>query len=242
VKTHQDGVTTLLSEVAVKPVQRIATGPWDICFGPANDRDPNGVAVTSCNLIGGCPGAGKSTFSLQLSDALAKQTDRETLYICAEEDLDQVGDRAYRLGVSSLSKIRGMPTLSNPEALGQLESIILKHKPSAVILDSIEGLMGKDKDGAVELCKIFKGLTSKYRFPSFIIDHVTKVDDFAGLMSLQHAPDGTFTLFPEEQDGNVRVLETQKNRFGRAFVRCRMLMTERGLIAIGDDEEVSHDD
>jgi predicted ATP-dependent serine protease len=240
------GLTRLLSEASPKPLQRIVTGPWDICFGPAgccqecrdagettcNHREPNGIVTTSCALIGGLSGAGKSTLSLQLCDAIAGVTNREVLDICSEEDIPEVKLRAERIQIKNFHLIRCLSTLTGTEALAQLDSIIMAHKPAAIILDSVVGLMGKDQEGAVEVAKLLKSYSVKLHAPSLIIDHVTKMDDFAGLEKLKHTVDTTMSLFPSEHDKNIRVLETHKNRFGQAFVSVYLEMTETGLVPV----------
>lgn len=234
-------VTQLLSEADDVPLERIPTGPWDACFGPDNGRDPNGIVKTSVALIGGKNGGGKSTLSLMLSDIIAGMTKREVLYVCSEEDIPQVKDRAKRILVKNRNLIRGLSTLQNADALMRLDSIIVQHQPCALILDSLTGLMGKDLAGQIELCKILKGYSSKLQFPAIVIDHVTKSEDFAGLEELQHTVDTTISLFPSDFDINIRILETQKNRFGRAGATCFLEMTERGLVKV-EEGEISHDD
>jgi DNA repair protein RadA/Sms len=234
--TNSRGLTRLLSEATGKPPARISSGPWDKCWGPANGRDPNGIVVTSVTLLGGLRGGGKSTLSLQLADNIAKKVGREVLYICTEEDIDEVQLRADRIKVSCQYLIRGLTTATGTEAFGELESILTQHQPCAMILDSIPGLMGPDMAGAVDLCKLMKTYSVKLKAPSILIDHVNKDGDFAGKEELQHTPDTCITLFPRPGNENVRVLTTEKNRFGQAFVTVDLEMTETGLRYIEEEE------
>jgi DNA repair protein RadA/Sms len=239
------GLTKLLSETDDQIIKRLATGPWDLCFGPANKRDPNGIVVTSVTLIGGLAGAGKSTLSLQLSDRICALTKREVLYIASEEAVVEVRMRADRIGIKNKHLIRGLSTLTGSEALSQLDSILNTHKPCAIIVDSLPGLTGEDHNGAVELCKLLKAYSTKLEAPSLVIDHVTKTDDFAGLYKLQHAVDTTMTLYPNEEDtegGNPRTLQTLKNRFGQAFVSIELEMTEREGLRVFEGTEETEDD
>jgi DNA repair protein RadA/Sms len=236
------GHTMLLSDAAGKPPARISTGPWDRCWGPANGRDPDGIVTTSVSLIGGLRGGGKSTLSLQLCDNIAKKVGREVLYICSEEDIPEVQLRAERIKIACKHLIRGLTTTTGTESFGQLESILAQYQPCAIILDSIPGLMGPDQAGAVDLCKLMKTYSVKLKAPSILIDHVNKDGDFAGKEELQHTPDTCITLFPRPGQENVRVLTTEKNRFGQAFVSVALEMTETGLRYIdedGDDPEES---
>lgn len=225
--------TVLLSEVSPNPIARIETGPWDTCFGTDTTTGKSGIVTTSVTLIGGAPGAGKSTMSLQLADQVAENTNREIIYVGSEESPEQIRDRATRLQLKRPHLIRLHPMGSSVD----LGNILLKRKPSAIILDSLPGLTS-DPEMAVELCKRFKDYSVELNAPTIIIDHVTKDGDLAGLMALQHAVDTLLTLFPV--DGAMRELETVKNRFGRAQISVPLVMTERGLFipnSGNDDEE-----
>jgi DNA repair protein RadA/Sms len=228
-----------LSEADDIALERLYSGPWDLCFGPANGREKNGVARTSVTLIGGKNGAGKSTLALQICDEVCGggKTKGDVLYICSEEDTDEVKYRAKRLGCKNLYNICGVSTLTSSEALSSLESIISDLKPRATVLDSLPGLTGKDQDAAVELCKLLKVYSVRYKQPSIIIDHITKSDDFAGKEELQHVVDATMTLFPTDENPDIRMLETLKNRFGRAFVSVYLEMTETGLVYVESPKE-----
>lgn len=234
--SHQSVHTRLLSDAPAKALARISTGPWDRCWGPANGRDKDGIVTTSVTLIGGKRGGGKSTLSLQLCDNIASTVGREVLYICSEEDVDEVQLRAERIKIRSMYLIRGMSTVTGTEGFGQLESILNQHQPCAIVLDSIPGLMGPDMAGAVELCKLMKTYSVKLKSPSILIDHINKDGDYAGKEELQHTPDTCITLTPRPGNEDVRDLLTDKNRFGQAFVTVSLLMTETGLVYLQDDE------
>lgn len=229
-KITTDGTdqTILLSEVSSKPIQRISTGPWDKCFG-------GGIVTTSVALIGGVPGAGKSTMSLQLADTIAEITNREIIYVGAEESVEEIKDRAMRLNLTQMGKIRMYPMGSNVD----LGVILKNRKPSAIFLDSLPGLVS-DPEVAVELCKRFKEYAVELKSPVIVIDHVTKDEDFAGLMALQHAVDTLITL--NRDDRGVRYLTTIKNRFGPANISVVLEMTEKGLFLGKDIDDENEDD
>jgi len=223
--------TILLSDVSDDPIKYIQnTGPWDPCFSQYG-----GIATMSVTLIAGAPGAGKSTMALQMSDRIAEVTKREILYVSAEESKEQVKERAMRLQLKNLSSMRIYPMGASTD----LGNILLSRKPSAIIVDSLPGLT-PDLDQAVELCKRFKEYAVSLNSPVLVIDHITKDNEFAGLMALQHEVDTTiqFTVL----SATKRDLMTIKNRFGptRSVI---LNMTERGLIlGLDDEDEVSEED
>lgn len=220
--------TILLSEVSDNPIKRIQTGPWDKCFGQDSSSGECGIATCQVILLGGAPGAGKSTMALQLADRIAQNTKKEIIYIGSEESPPQIKDRAIRLGIISNNLIRLHPMGSSAD----LGSILLNRKPSGIILDSLPGLT-KDPDLAVELCTRFKEYTVELNAPTIIIDHVTKDGDMAGLMALQHEVDTLIMVFKD--DGNdIREMVTVKNRFGPTCSEY-FKMTSKGLFLHEDN-------
>jgi DNA repair protein RadA/Sms len=220
--------SVLLSDVEDLDVKRLVSGPWDACLG-------GGLVRSSVTLIGGAPGAGKSTLALQIADGLSQHGRREVLYIAAEESPSEVRSRAKRLGVKRLNRIACLEALGDPEALDDLLPVLESNTPVAVILDSLPGLLGTDLEAGVVLCKQFKAYASELDVPFIVIDHVTKAEDFAGLMALQHAVDTTVTLYPDKL--GKRKMHTLKNRFGPAHIDVYFTMTEGGLIVIDSKEK-----
>jgi DNA repair protein RadA/Sms len=202
-------------------------------------------------LLAGAPGAGKSTLALQVLDAICEATKRECLYIGMEEAKEQIEARASRTLLPNGHMIRLYP-LGNTADIG---ATIMARKPAAFVVDSIPGLMGDDLQGAVAMCTQLKAICVLINAPCMIIDHATKDDDIAGLRALQHAVDGTATLFPVEDEARkkddwIRELTMLKNRDGRAFITSEFEMTPTGLIPIpefdteeeGDDDDDDDDD
>jgi predicted ATP-dependent serine protease len=186
-----DDGTILLHEVADYDVVRLRTGPWDINFG-----DPIGIPEDSVTLIGGEPGAGKSTLALQLSDAMALASKKEVLYLCAEEGKKQVKSRYTRLGGRS-RRVRIVPLERMQDA--NLEVILINHSLCGVVLDSIAAFT-TDPVEAVNIVSHFKSLADQFRVPFIVINHVTKGGEMAGMMKLQHAGDISLMLTKGEKD------------------------------------------
>jgi DNA repair protein RadA/Sms len=220
--------SVLLSDVESAEKSRIDVGPFNLIFG-------GGIVQTSVTLIGGAPGAGKSTLLLQLSDIIATRTKREVLYIASEEALTEIRLRADRLKLKQKALVRMVPAMSGE---GNIAKILSRHKPSAIILDSLQGFANEDHELSVRICNDIKKTAVMLGAPGIIISHVTKDQDFAGVMKLQHAVDALVTFSVDEEFGDVRTLEVQKNRNGRAFVRLDLEMTETGLVTVElEDEE-----
>ncbi len=230
---------TLLSEVeSSKGVKHIPTGPWDECFGVHYETKRAGIVCGSVNLVGGMPGAGKSTLSLQLTDALAGSLGKQVIYIAAEEDLIEVKERAVRLGLKHLNLIQGISALGGMQT--ELGGLLLAVRPAGIVLDSIPGLGLETQEMAVEYCSALKGYAVELQCPIIVINHATKQDDQAGLLSMQHAVDCTMVMYVNPDES--RTLTPLKNRNGPCDVQVRLLMTERGLVAAPSDEEDEEDE
>lgn len=220
--------TVLLSDVAASKTLRIKTGPWDPCFG-------GGIVRGSVVLIGGAPGAGKSTAALQLADEIADVTQGETLYIAAEEANEPISARADRLKLKHKDRIRLVPM----GATSDLGDIMRTRAPSGIILDSLSGI-AKDIKEEVEMAEALKDYAVLLNCPVLIIDHVNKQEEFAGLMELQHVVDTTISLYPLYED--IREMVTVKNRHGASNVTVRLRMTSTGLILAPEDDEDEDDE
>lgn len=245
---EEDG-SVLLEDITSSDSDRMSTGPWDICFGRVetdNDDGPPGIVRGSTNLIGGSPGAGKSTLFLQVACGVITNYSLPVLYISAEEQLPQIKSRAERMKINAKRLLRFVDLRKGSASL---PNILRKYQFGLLILDSVKAL-AETEEAAIEVCKIVKEFATQQHAPALLSQHVNKDMALAGLMALQHEVDATYTFFPDTDRINPetgeapRILETQKNRNGRAFVAVEFEMTKRGLILLEeeDDEDEEDDD
>lgn len=199
----------LLSEVNLAQAERISTGlrEFDRVLG-------GGIVTGSVVLIGGAPGAGKSTILLQ---AIASIALRHTavLYVSGEESLQQIAERAHRLGL----KTDGIKMLAET-SVQQICSILDQEKPEVVIIDSIQVMFTLDSDsapGSVSQVRESASYLTQYakrnNVSIFMVGHVTKDQSLAGPMTLSHIVDAQVVLSSTD-DSRFRVLRSDKNRFG----------------------------
>lgn len=233
-----------LNRVKSEEAARIKSGPWDHMWGSTTRLDgtiESGIVQTSTTLIAGLPGAGKTTLLLQLESnfALSLKGDDECLYIAAEQALPEIKLTADRLELDAMgknlkrngnSRIQMVPALGGTANIG---NILKRRKPRLVVLDSLQGLCGKDESAQMEVCDIVKKYAVDIKAPIIIVCQVTKEGEMAGVMTLQHHVDTTMTIAPDPEliveDEAVRVQDIMKNRFGRAFIQQEYIMTARGL-------------
>ena len=174
-----------------------------------------------------------TTWLLQVGAVVARVTGRPTYFISAEQDKGELKMTIDRL---QLPLERGMlRVLKKMGAGGSIDEEIFKTAPPGMlILDSVTALCGKDKDAQVAVGRLYKQYSVKYKAPSFLISHMTKEGDLAGLLTLQHDVDAIASFFPSENERSrfygQPVLELHKYRFGPTHKEYQLIMTPLGLM------------
>lgn len=198
-----------LSDVALVNEERISTGmsEFDRVLG-------GGIVRGSVVLIGGAPGAGKSTILLQVIANIAGQGLR-VLYVSGEESLQQIAERARRLKLPA-EKIMMLAETSVQRICDVLDEI----SPQIVIIDSIQVVYTQDAESAPgsvsqvrESASYLTQYAKKNQVSLFMVGHVTKDQSLAGPMTLSHIVD-TQIILAATDDARFRVLRADKNRFG----------------------------
>jgi DNA repair protein RadA/Sms len=200
----------LLKDVQVKETSRIKTeiSELDRVLG-------GGIVAGSVVLIGGDPGVGKSTISLQVSNQLTKQG-HTVLYVSGEESIAQTKLRAKRLGKAD----EGNLYIVNQIDLSLIIEHVRKIKPRVVIIDSIQVLFDpslSSSPGSVSQVRECAGMLTQLAKTTetafFLIGHVTKEGALAGPRVLEHIVD-TVLYFEGDRFSIYRILRAVKNRFG----------------------------
>lgn len=196
-----------------------------------------GIVPGAAMLIGGSPGAGKSTMLLQVMCKLASH--RPALYVTGEESLQQVAMRAQRLGLPK-DKLKLLAE-TNVDVICDLA---LKHKPELMVIDSIQVMQVADVQSAPgSVSQVRESAAYLTRFAKmnhiamFLVGHVTKDGSLAGPKVLEHCIDCSMML-EGESDGRYRTLRSQKNRFGAVNELGVFAMTEHGLKEVSNPSAI----
>lgn len=196
-----------------------------------------GIVPGSLVLVGGDPGIGKSTLLLQVCRNLAERLD-SILYISGEESLQQIKLRAVRIGEFSDAM-----TLLCETNLDDIESIVLKKKPQAVIIDSIQTMYQENVSSAPgsvsqvrEATGVLMRLAKENNITIFIVGHVTKEGTVAGPRVLEHMVD-TVLYFEGDRHASYRILRGVKNRFGSTNEIGVFEMRKDGLAEVANPSE-----
>lgn len=210
-----------------------------ISFGSLGELDRilgGGMVKGSLVLIGGEPGIGKSTLSLQIP---LSNPNLRTLYVSGEESARQIKMRAERLGgIHDGCYI--LPETSLDNILEQAKAI----KPELIIIDSIQtifstivessaGSVSQVKECAVSLLRYAKETNT----PVIIIGHITKDGTIAGPKVLEHIVD-VVLQFEGDTRHSFRILRSIKNRFGASAELAVYEMTGTGLREVLNPSEM----
>ena len=241
-----------LKEIDYRKEDRISLGM------PEVDRLlGGGIVPGSLVLIGGEPGIGKSTLSLQIPLA---NPGLRTLYVTGEESAKQVKMRAERLA----SAIPAEPAAATEPAAAAapanpadanidifcetlIEDIIAEaaaNHPDLMIVDSVQtmyseavdstpGSVSQIKEVAAELLRFAK----ESGVPVILIGHITKDGYIAGPKILEHIVDAVLQ-FEGENRGSYRILRSIKNRFGSTSEIAVFEMTGSGLREVKNPSEL----
>lgn len=203
------GEPVRMASVAMEAGDRLLTenGELDRVLG-------GGFVAGGVVLLGGDPGIGKSTLSLQVAGMMADR-DLKVLYVSGEESLGQLKMRGERLSVG-VDEVLVVGETSLERVVGLVE----KHTPDLLIIDSIQTLATEDltsSPGSVaqlrEVTSAITQLAKGLGMPTILIGHVTKEGAIAGPKVLEHMVD-TVLYFEGQAGMNYRILRAVKNRYG----------------------------
>lgn len=187
-------------------------------------------------LIGGEPGIGKSTLTLQIAKS---NPGLRVLYCAGEESAGQIKQRAMRLGVRSDQLL-----VYNETQVDKVIDEARRIEPDLLIVDSIQTVYRTELSsmpGSIQQVKecaaLFQQLAKKKNITTIVIGHVTKEGDIAGPRVLEHMVD-TVLQFEGDKNYTYRLLRSLKNRFGPAQEVGVFEMKEDGLFEVSNPSEL----
>lgn len=222
-----------LNKITLKDTLRYKTGilEFDRVLG-------GGIVEGSVILLGGDPGIGKSTLSLQVAAKFSEQ--QKVLYISGEESSQQIKLRAERLNIIAEEGL----LLLNETNLFSIENELKETKPDLVIIDSIQtiyrddlpsspGSVSQVRECAAYLTRLAKNIGCSIIF----VGHVTKDGAIAGPKVLEHMVDAVLYLEGERHQ-QFRILRGIKNRFGSTNEIGIFEMQYRGLAQVKNPSQI----
>lgn len=202
-----------------------------------------GLVAGSIVLLGGEPGIGKSTLTLQ---TVLNIPDKTILYVSGEESAHQLKMRAERLlaGNTSVSSDANNINILCETSLQRIFEYADKIKPQIVVIDSIQTIATEDVDSSPgSITQVRECAASLLRFakttgtPVVLIGHINKEGTLAGPKILEHIVD-TVIQFEGDQHYMYRILRSIKNRFGSTSELGIYEMRQSGLRQVSNPSEL----
>lgn len=221
-----------LQDVSLEELPRFSStiGEFDRVLG-------GGFVPGSVVLLGGHPGAGKSTILLQALCALGEQ--RKALYVTGEESLQQVAMRARRLRLP-MDKVQVLSETSVETIVALAQRVC----PKIMVVDSVQVMHMADiasAPGSVSQVRESAAYLTRFAKQSgtvlILVGHVTKEGGLAGPKVLEHIIDCSI-MVEGSHDSRFRTLRGHKNRFGAVNELGVFAMTEHGMKEVANPSAI----
>lgn len=216
------------------PADRRSTGSVEF------DRVLGGGPPRSATLLlSGEPGVGKSTLLLQVAHEVA-DLGESVLYVTGEEAVDQIQQRSRRLRSAATSSFQLVAAHDVDDILTVLDDL----RPSFIILDSIQTVSDRSYPSLAGSVLQVRQVTARLsewvktqRAILLMIGHVTKSGQLAGPRTLEHLVDVVLSLEGNRHQ-SLRILRSQKNRYGPTDEIGLLTMAAGGLEDLSDPSEL----
>lgn len=203
-----------------------------------------GLVVGSIVLLGGEPGIGKSTLTLQ---TILNIPDKKILYVSGEESAHQLKMRAERLLAGNMSANTNAIDNINilcETSLQKIFEFAEELSPEIVIIDSIQTIATDEAESSPgSITQVRECAAALLRFakttgtPVILIGHINKEGTLAGPKILEHIVD-TVIQFEGDQHYMYRILRSIKNRFGSTSELGIYEMQQTGLRQVSNPSEL----
>lgn len=198
-----------------------------------------GLVPGSIILLGGEPGIGKSTLTLQ---TILHMPERKILYVSGEESAQQLKLRAERLCQSN-TNANNLLILCET-SLEKIFTHISNEQPDIIIIDSIQTISTERvESSAGSIAQVRECASTLLRFaktsgvPVILIGHINKEGTLAGPKILEHIVD-TVIQFEGDRHHLYRILRSIKNRFGSTSELGIYEMLQNGLRQVVNPSEL----
>ena len=196
-----------------------------------------GLVRGSIVLLGGEPGIGKSTLTLQ---TVLNMPDRRILYVSGEESAHQLKMRAMRINPDAADNVMILCETSLEDIFKHIAEV----KPEFVVIDSIQTISTADVDSSPgSVTQVRECASALLRFaktsgvPVLLIGHINKEGTIAGPKILEHIVD-TVIQFEGDNHYMCRILRSTKNRFGSTAELGIYEMHQQGLRQVANPSEL----
>jgi DNA repair protein RadA/Sms len=198
-----------LSEVSVRPVERLSTGvPYlDWCFGHTTDQRGRkiwGLPAGALTLLSGASGSGKSRLAIKVAAAMTQQF-HTVLFAQAEVALAQF--KGWVLGNNANNDNF---LVTQTVAIEELMAMISNLRPTLVVIDSISMFAGRAKHNVMALKRAVEDVHGH----GLLLSHENARGQVRGGTTLPHLVDCVGRISRDCICDSWVTFEMGKNRFG----------------------------
>ena len=230
--SHSGARPMLLRDISSKDEPRIDTHDTEL-----NRVLGGGLVKGSIVLLGGEPGIGKGTLTMQ---TILNMPEKRILYVSGEESAHQLKMRAERISKELTDNVMILCETSLDDIFRHISDV----KPEFVVIDSIQTISTADVDSSPgSLSQVRECASALLRFakssgvPVLLIGHITKEGTLAGPKILEHIVD-TVIQFEGDNHYMYRILRSTKNRFGSTSELGIYEMQQQGLRQVSNPSEL----
>lgn len=201
--------------------KRLKTGDESVDFLFGDGLLPGSTFTLAAN-----PGTGKSTFALQVANMLGARK-YAVGYTSGEESKEMVAFTCKRLSVTNVD-IGNITDLHKILSLCEdLDLLIIDSFPTLKVDSGTAKSMGKEELEKYKINKIVQ-TAQKTECVIGIILHVTKSGQYKGSTDIPHAVDMNVHIRRDPDQSDLRIISTEKNRFG-AIMDMSVYFTTQGF-------------
>lgn len=208
-----------------------------------------GIRPSTCCMITGLPGGGKTTISLQMAESLIRMG-HVVLYNSCEESGAQIKMKLEKMGFENLLESKNAYFSSYydiADILAYADKVRASHKLGEgkgffLFVDSLQTIertsktVGRPAGPAAQQCEAMWDVAAwckENMTVAMMIGQVTKDGTFAGKQEVKHAVDCHLHLAMDtdkkSETYRERVAEMQKNRFGTSGLFFPYEITSKGI-------------
>ena len=244
--SRSHSVGTSLNNKVSRPIKLKDIPAIDVPRIDMHDSELNrvlggGLVVGSMVLLGGEPGIGKSTLTLQ---TVLNLNDKSILYVSGEESAHQLKMRAERLCENTGKTLQDNITILCETSLNRIFEYANEINPEIVVIDSIQTIAMEEVESSPgSITQVRECAASLLHFaktsgiPVILIGHINKEGTLAGPKILEHIVD-TVIQFEGDQHYMYRILRSIKNRFGSTSELGIYEMRQNGLRQVNNPSEL----
>jgi len=218
-----------VSEIEIPSIfyNRIKSGVTEL-----DEMFGDGILPGSATTITAQAGLGKTTFLLQLMEALAV-VGYDVGYASGEENQYQLAFNCRRLGVNNVAIANETDVDTLAAAMKDLD---------VLVVDSFQALTTDDKKNNAELeryaTSTLVNAAKKHECAVFFVMHLTKNGQLKGSSLVPHSVDVNIQIMQDEEgDSDQRIIDFYKNRFGRTATYSAV-MSRSGFTFAGERQTV----